>query len=260
VKPGPIFFASRATPAPEAGLWLSRSVHGERGGFVHDALCEWIPQAPPETLLATIDVAAISEGNQLVWLGKLMTAPLVTPPPWERLEQGGDVLHRIAFSVHTSTLFEGTLAPERLHLHAMQHDLLSPSVALQWGVPPMLEPGPLPGDLLLCAYDHAREGRHAEALQAFQSALAIPAVAADLDGAHRYNGACAAARAGQKKLAARWLAEDHQARAEAHSRRTRAALLARLPAAEDAQTDRLFRAHQAWSLADPDLAGIEAAP
>jgi hypothetical protein len=256
VKLSPIFFPSRHTPAPAVGLFLSASVHGERGGFVHGAYADFLVSDPAETFLAAIDLAAISESNQVAQLGRLVKAKLATPPAWEKLRRGFDDLCRVSFSIHTSLAFAGPLQRESIYLHAMLGELLSPPATLRFGNPPLEEPGALPGDLLLCAYDAALAGRWTESSKAFQQALAVPAVAADLDGAHRYNAACAAARAKDEKLALRLLAEDHAARAEHHTRETRRALLAPGSAAEEARIDALFRGHAAHRRADPDLQGL----
>lgn len=260
----PILRSSRATPAPRPGLTLAAGPHDAQGTWIHGALV--LPQgespADPHGLLSSIVLVAISEKNQVPYTARLAAAT-VHPRPWEPVDLGKKPHLRAAFSVHSSQLFK--LFVDRFYLHAVAGSLLSPAVQLDPGKPTALPAG----EPLLAAYDHLLLGRAAEAAAGFSALVTDAALVAELDSAHRYNAACAAAvasaaqrsrdatRAAELARQARdWLTGDLKLRVQEHARRSFAWQSSRDPEDELDPIEEVLRGHVRFLLADPDLAQL----
>jgi hypothetical protein len=262
----PILRPSKAGPAAVPGLSLSAGPFDARGTWIHGALV--FPEAPPEgpaSVLASVTLIAISEKRQAPLCARLARAP-VHPRAWEKIEIAAQPHFRASFSVHSSQLFG--LFDDRFYLHAAAGRLLSPAIRLEPGKPA----APPAGERLLEAYDLLLREQLPEAQAAFAQLLTDASIATELDSAHRYNAACAAARAAallrkEKKpradelstLAARWLVEDLRARTEVHARRSREWAAARASEAELDEIEELLRGHVRLLLDDPDLQGLDTA-
>ncbi|MEO5730919.1 MAG: hypothetical protein ABI134_00315 [Byssovorax sp.] len=250
---------------------------GSRRVWAHGALslaADGVTAAARASLPRAVFIAVVTEAGQLAGItGVVGERALFRDPVVEVDSDERGTTLEIPFSIDIEQAF-GPLLRDACHVHAAYGRYTSEVRRIDWPLtvsdPGAAGPPRTSMDALLRAHGLCRAGLFGPATEAFSLALRDARIAADLDGAHLHDAACAASRAAAASDGAvrdtleeqglRWLRQDlaqlepliEQARSAHREGRAARPILRRREALERRRTSAL-------SL-DPDLQHLRGLP